>query len=122
MIFFLKINDTHGHLSGDTVLREVAAILQQNIRKDDFVARYGGEEFVMVLNDINQHAASEILDKIRTRIEQNPFILKDEKVHITISVGYTSINDNDIKESAFSRADNALYQAKEGGRNQLRSL
>ncbi len=122
MIFFLKINDTHGHLSGDTVLREVAAILQQNIRKDDFVARYGGEEFVIVLNDINQHAASEILDKIRTRIEQNPFILKDEKVHITISVGYTSINDNDIKESAFSRADNALYQAKEGGRNQLRSL
>lgn len=116
--FFKKINDTFGHQAGDKVLKVISQSLSSRLRKVDFVARYGGEEFVVLMPETTAEVALQILDKIRDNIASTPFRFKENPVQITLSFGIAGFKENDTIESVFARADQALYKAKEGGRNQ----
>ena len=114
---FKRINDNYGHQAGDTVLKLLARILSTRLRKVDMVARYGGEEFVIILPETPAESALQVLDKIRATIGKSAFRFKDEPVNITISFGLTAFVAEDTVETAFARADEALYKAKGEGRN-----
>ncbi|MDP5207951.1 GGDEF domain-containing protein, partial [Alishewanella sp. SMS9] len=117
--FFKKINDSYGHSAGDKTLRVIAKILQQSIRQTDFLARYGGEEFVIIMPDTKLSQTSEPLNLIREKIKKIPFKFKNEHVRITISFGATEFLAGEQPRQAFDRADEALYLAKKGGRDQI---
>jgi len=114
---FKSINDTHGHSIGDVVLSEVGKLLSQLCRKEDLAARFGGEEFVLLLSHCNQDSACLKAEEIRTRIMD----LKPAGLDVTASFGVSSIqNDHsDDLTSLFARADEAVYQSKENGRNRV---
>jgi diguanylate cyclase len=114
---FKRVNDTYGHRAGDRVLRTVADCLAARIRSTDFLARYGGEEFVMILPGTKLEDACRILDEMRLAIANIGFHFRGTPVSITISAGVTALAAGDAAGSAFDRADKALYQAKERGRN-----
>lgn len=118
---FKRINDTYGHRAGDRVLRAVAECLSGRVRGTDFVARFGGEEFVMILPGTKLDDALRVIDSIRLAIAQIGFHFRGTPVAVTISTGVTALMPNDSANSAFDRADKALYRAKEGGRNTCRS-
>ena len=118
---FKRVNDTYGHLAGDKVLRLVAKVITKNIRVTDFVARYGGEEFVIMLPSTSVDEAVVAMEKLRTSMESSPFNFHGKPVGITMSFGITDIRDGDSMDDVFSRADEALYQAKENGRNQVKT-
>ncbi len=113
---FKSVNDTYGHLVGDKILYEIAKIVKQNIRKPDIFGRYGGEEFIIILPETNSKGATGLAEKIRKIIEKHDFGI-DRKV--TISLGVTSYKYGDTVDSLISRADKALYKAKEAGRNKV---
>ncbi|MGJ0516608.1 MAG: GGDEF domain-containing protein [Methylomicrobium sp.] len=115
--FFKKINDKFGHQIGDKVLAHVARQLSENIRKTDFIARIGGEEFVMLMPDTKKLPALQKADYLRAIIEQNQLNLNNTTHCITLSCGITEFTNGDTYELAFTRADQALYQAKKRGRN-----
>ncbi len=114
---FKSINDTYGHQAGDKVLTLIAKLISTRLRKVDFVARYGGEEFVMLMPETPKSQALTVLDKVRAVIGKTPFKFKGNPVSITISFGLASFSAEDSVESVFERADKALYQAKDEGRN-----
>ena len=114
---FKAINDAYGHKAGDRVLRVVGQQLAKHVRETDFVARYGGEEFVMLLVGSSPAEAHTVADKIRIEISQLGFHFHDQPVTVTASCGITNFIAEDSPDAAFDRADRALYQAKEGGRN-----
>ena len=114
---FKRINDSYGHRAGDRVLRAVAACLARQIRGTDFIARYGGEEFVMILPGTRLADAAQLIEAIRTTIAALGFHFRGTPVTITISSGVTAFRPEDTSGAAFDRADKALYQAKENGRN-----
>ncbi len=114
---FKSINDTYGHQAGDKVLTLIAKLISTRLRKVDFVARYGGEEFVMLMPETPKSQALTVLDKVRAVIGKTPFKFKGSPVNITISFGLASFSAEDSVESVFERADKALYQAKDEGRN-----
>ncbi|MEJ2143223.1 MAG: EAL domain-containing protein [Gammaproteobacteria bacterium] len=115
---FKDINDTLGHTAGDELLKDVAKRLQGCIREEDTIARLGGDEFTVILQDISHREdAAEVAEKILATLSK-PFILKDEKVFVTISIGiagYPSCGKN--AEALIQNADTALYRAKSEGRN-----
>jgi diguanylate cyclase (GGDEF)-like protein len=119
---FKIFNDTHGHLSGDAILKQVAQILEHSIRKADILARYGGEEFVVVLPEINKEQGRKVAEKLRSAIERNDFTGGETQPlgRITISLGLAAFPEDadDVKELV-DRADQGLYRAKESGRNQV---
>lgn len=119
--FFKKVNDNYGHQAGDTILKEVAGILQKGIRDSDLAARYGGEEFALVLLQTELPTAFLICERIRTQIAARPFLSVDAPLYITASFGVASYPVVGIKEERdlVAAADQALYQAKKGGRNQV---
>jgi diguanylate cyclase len=114
---FKRINDTYGHRAGDRVLRAVADCLSGSIRGTDFLARYGGEEFVMILPGTKLEDALRVIDDMRVAVSKIGFHFRGNPVSITISSGITVLADADSAGSAFERADKALYNAKESGRN-----
>ncbi len=114
---FKRVNDNYGHLAGDKVLRLVAKILRGGLRESDFIGRYGGEEFVMVLPHTSAVQAMEVMEKLRRVMEQSPFNFKGQPVQVTMSFGIAENQPGEEPEGLFSRADNALYRAKEMGRN-----
>lgn len=118
---FKPINDTWGHDSGDSVLREFAARLRKNLRGIDLVCRYGGEEFVIVMPETEPQVAEMVAERVRNEIARTPFPIADDKtVGVTVSVGVSSIQrPNDTVEALMKRADMALYEAKTGGRNRV---
>ena len=119
---FKTINDRFGHDAGDAVLREFSRRLQENIRGVDLVARFGGEEFFVAMPDVDQKAASHAAERIRAAIESAPFVLpgRSEPVHVTVSVGAAIATSADIDaEAIIKRADRALYESKEAGRNRV---
>jgi diguanylate cyclase len=120
--FFKKFNDTYGHQTGDKVLKIVANSVVKKLREVDFMARFGGEEFVILLPETTAPNALKTLDRIREALAKAPFRFKEEKVSITVSIGISEFKDNDTAEDVFARADEALYKAKEGGRNQCSCL
>lgn len=119
---FKSINDTHGHLAGDYVLRELASLVAQNIRREDIFARYGGEEFALILPEVKSEAAWRVCEKLRRLIETRPFSFADQRVEVTTSFGIRSTRQNEIDVSVeeFIRdADAKLYEAKSSGRNRV---
>jgi diguanylate cyclase (GGDEF)-like protein len=103
---------------GDLVLKEIAATVEHTIRSSDALYRYGGEEFVVVLNDTNIVGAQLLAKRIRNNVERLR-IKSLQGVTITLSVGVSAMVKQDTPKSLFERADGALYQAKENGRNQV---
>lgn len=116
--FFKKVNDTYGHKAGDKVLKTVAQLLNKRIRATDFLARYGGEEFVMLLPGTKQEETLRLVNELREQVEHCGFHYHGEAVTITVSCGISSFNEGDVLEKVFERADQALYKAKDNGRNQ----
>ncbi len=119
---FKKVNDTHGHLQGDEVLRRIGSILRAESRGIDEPARYGGEEFVVALPETGSVGAVELAERIRERIEAEdvPFIGRDGVMRITASLGVASIPDSAADVPALvAAADAALYAAKRGGKNRV---
>lgn len=114
--YFKKVNDTYGHQVGDTTLIEVANILKTNIRESDTVGRWGGEEFVIICPHTNLEGIKIVANIIRGKIEKHQFPVVGNK---TASFGITIYQDNDNLESIISRADEALYNAKNNGRNRV---
>ena len=116
---FKEINDTFGHQTGDAVLSELASLIKENIRKDDFFARFGGEEFMIISNNISVSGAVELAEKLRLTIETHGFPLK---INVKCSFGVTSYKHGDTADAIIKRADDALYEAKENGRNRVKTV
>ena len=112
---FKNVNDTHGHSVGDIVLKAVGQVLNDNCRIEDTVARFGGEEFVMVLSHCDLDFAFKKAESIRLAIEQS----KPHDLTITASIGVAELGKDDDFESLFDKADKAVYEAKETGRNKV---
>jgi diguanylate cyclase (GGDEF)-like protein len=115
---FKKVNDTYGHVAGDQVLRSVAARLRAHIRHPDTIGRYGGEEFLIVLPNSELQAAAEQASRLCQQIRDLQIDLNDQVVSVTISVGVAQFQiESETWEQLLHRADEALYRAKELGRN-----
>ncbi|SFB82431.1 PAS domain S-box-containing protein/diguanylate cyclase (GGDEF) domain-containing protein [Marinospirillum celere] len=116
---FKKVNDTHGHQAGDEVIREVAKILRSTARETDFPGRYGGEEFVLLLPDTPASGALEVAERARKKLEATRIHYEDLVLQVTISLGISSFSPDLVSAQQWlERADQALYQAKNAGRNQ----
>jgi diguanylate cyclase (GGDEF)-like protein len=120
---FKKINDKQGHLIGDHVLREIAAIAKRSLRESDVICRWGGEEFLLLLKNCTLEKATSIAENLRTTIAANDFSrttdLAKTKLSLTVSMGVAECKLHESEDSVFERADVALYQAKESGRNSV---
>ena len=117
---FKAINDTWGHDGGDAVLREFAGRLRRSVRGVDLACRYGGEEFVVVMPDTDGPTAERIAERLCRDVAGEPFALGDQKVQVTISIGVAQMLDmHDDAAALVKRADRALYEAKNGGRNRV---
>ncbi len=118
--YFKNINDTYGHDNGDKVLEQLADILTHEVRAGDFVFRLGGEEFLIVLGDVNERIICRVAEKIRITINNNTFKLtKNENLTVTVSIGVAVHDGHPDFQRTIKLADDALYQAKESGRNQV---
>ncbi len=123
---FKKINDTHGHIVGDEVLKEVAARIRTTCRQSDLCFRLGGEEFALILSHTDTEGAQIIAERVREAVSAMPIEAMGRSVSVTISLGVTSLyqGDNgrdqeDSSQDLLSRADMALYRAKKQGRNRI---
>ncbi len=115
---FKRINDEFGHKFGDEVLMTISKKLSEHCRETDFISRFGGEEFTMLLPNTDKQMAVRLANQLRYIIEQTNFTFNGKQfTPITISCGVTEFIDDDTQETAFERADNALYKAKQQGRN-----
>lgn len=118
--YFKNVNDRYGHLTGDDVLERVARLVKQNIRDTDIAGRYGGEEFIIIFTNANLSSALKSAERIRRIVESHK--MKDSKkgvFSITVSQGVAGYRFGDGEYSLISRADEALYKAKENGRNRI---
>lgn len=121
---FKSVNDQHGHLVGDAILRQMGTLLAGVVRTIDVVARYGGEEFVLILPETATEGAVVFAERLRERVNEHRFELDAERtLHLTCSVGVATFPTPFVAstEDLFARADEALYRAKSGGRNQVRT-
>jgi diguanylate cyclase (GGDEF)-like protein len=119
--FFKKVNDTYGHPVGDLVLKELADLILKNIRSKDLLTRIGGEEFAVVLEDVDDIKARKVAENLRGLVEEHIFEFGSGALQITVSIGLDCLSEDtqDI-DWMIDRADKALYQAKENGRNQVK--
>ncbi|HEY0635098.1 MAG TPA: sensor domain-containing diguanylate cyclase [Gammaproteobacteria bacterium] len=113
---FKVINDTHGHLVGDRVLVEMAALLQESLRQTDYLIRWGGEEFAILTPELDAENGAQLAERLRDRVSHHRF---NGGLTLTISAGVAQLHDDDILTRWVSRADTALYSAKTGGRNRV---
>jgi len=119
---FKEINDRHGHLVGDEVLRELSARLMSAVRQNDAVGRYGGEEFLAVLSGCPRHNLEEVAEQVRRAISTAPFKTSAGDLSVAVSLGATTIESWDPHstiETYLKQADSALYEAKKTGRNRV---
>lgn len=117
---FKNINDRHGHEVGDSVLQQLAALLSNGCRSGDYVFRLGGEEFLMLLVDITASKAAKVAEKLRLRVEKEEFRLpRGLTLKISISIGLAQYSGHPDPQKLLNRADEALYAAKNQGRNQV---
>ena len=120
--YFKKINDSYGHRAGDIVLKEISAVVMNNVRTNDIVARYGGEEFVIIAPETDLKGVAVLAERIRRAVEQMQIQVDAITVQVTISVGaatYLPGTEGTTKTKLLDAADAAMYQAKNNGRNQL---
>lgn len=116
--FFKKINDSFGHLYGDEVLILLARMMSESFRSMDWLFRYGGEEFAIVLHDVSYEDALHALERFRVKVESTPFPQVEQ---VTVSIGFSRMVQSEPVSSLIDRADNALYFAKNHGRNQVQN-
>jgi diguanylate cyclase (GGDEF)-like protein len=118
---FKKVNDTFGHTEGDQVLYKISSLLKSSVRKKDTVARYGGEEFILILPETGLEASFVIAERIRRLIENTLFEVGQAQVNLTVSMGISNFPSHRAKskEELIKMADQALYDAKRGGRNKI---
>jgi diguanylate cyclase (GGDEF)-like protein len=116
---FKSINDTHGHAAGDTVLKEVAQRLRDNVRGSDIVGRYGGEEIVIGLLGASSSDAAAVAENLRAKVAGEPFRHNGGEIAVTASFGVAALEKNMTTSDLIDAADKALYRAKEGGRNRV---
>ncbi|AKP45624.1 GGDEF domain-containing protein [Bacillus smithii] len=117
--YFKAINDTFGHNAGDMVLKKVCRVVKEIIRESDIFVRTGGEEFLIFLQDCSLEQGIKLAERIRKTVEETDFVYKDKRIYVTISVGVSKYSkEKDLKEFT-EKADQALYQAKETGRNKV---
>ncbi|WP_415921322.1 GGDEF domain-containing protein [Tateyamaria sp. SN6-1] len=117
--FFKHVNDTYGHLTGDKVISHVASLLQGAVRRDDIVCRFGGEEFVVFLAKADHSAGAAMAERLRKMVADTAMDDAGTVVNVTISIGGSLKDALEGVEAAISRADEALYRAKNAGRNQV---
>ncbi|WPO99078.1 sensor domain-containing diguanylate cyclase [Pseudomonas sp. HR96] len=115
---FKRLNDNYGHLAGDRVLAGFAQVLRGCLRSSDIICRWGGEEFIVLLRTDSAHA-QQVAEKVRQRTEAQSFEFDGQTLRATTSVGMTSAQDGDTLQQLIARADQALYRAKQSGRNRL---
>lgn len=116
---FKQVNDIHGHLAGDMILKSFKQLPARVLRKADFIARFGGEEFVVLLPNTDEKTMLDVAERVRAYIESITFDEIEPNYNITISIGSTFYHGNESLDEMMGRADKALYRAKEGGRNQV---
>ena len=116
---FKKVNDTHGHIVGDFVLKKLATLFQQNIRREELLGRYGGEEFVVVMPEVDSSGAFQLAEKLRKTVEGTVFKSGEAELPVTISVGVATLGDEESVKAFLDTADQALYKSKEDGRNRV---
>lgn len=123
--FFKKFNDNYGHSVGDTVLKSTANVIRAELREYDIASRYGGEEFCILLPNTSINEARVVAERLRFAVENSKLEIKSEKtsqletLSVTISVGLAQLDVKDMPEDLYMKADKALYDAKEGGRNRV---
>ncbi len=120
---FKSINDTYGHLTGDTILRNFARLLETSIRSTDYAARYGGEEFVIILAETPLLEAEELAERLRKQIADFLITIEDgKKLNLTVSIGIATFPDHaKTAKKLLEVADSAMYVAKKAGRNQVKT-
>jgi diguanylate cyclase (GGDEF)-like protein len=119
--YFKSVNDTYGHQAGDMVLREVGRILQKTLRESDFPARYGGEEFIVILPQTRDDQAWVLAERLRAIIGQTIFRFHKKRFRVTASIGIAGLQPGALAppETLIFNADQALYRAKNSGRNMV---
>ncbi len=127
--FFKQVNDNYGHQAGDMVLVKLVSLMREQVRSSDIVARYGGEEFAIILPETGIQVALEVAERIRKEVENQAFTINKNTLHTTVSIGLASLSqiiqkpdDNNqqlLDKILLAKADEALYQAKQTGRNQV---
>jgi diguanylate cyclase (GGDEF)-like protein len=119
--FFKKVNDTFGHTEGDQVLSKISSLLKTSVRKKDTVARYGGEEFILILPGTGLEESFVIAERIRRLVENTLFEVGKAQLNLTLSMGISNFPSHRVKskEELIKMADQALYDAKRGGRNKV---
>ena len=118
---FSTFNNNYGHDAGDAVLKNIAATMRKNMKKDDLIGRWGGEEFVGIFTISNEYEGTIIAEKLRAVIEQTEINCEGENLHVTLSVGVTSVKMDDTAESIVARADHLMYESKSKGKNRITS-
>jgi len=116
---FKKINDTHGHLVGDTTLKRVAHLIRDRVRQDELLARYGGEEFAVVLPETDLGGALSFAEMIRRQIEEYSFTFDGQDISVTVSIGVATMGPDDDADALIGETDTQLYRAKSAGRNRV---
>jgi diguanylate cyclase (GGDEF)-like protein len=124
---FKRVNDTYGHSTGDLVLQAIAETCQRKLRKSDIFGRYGGEEFVIIMPETDEQRAWNVAERLRRSIVHISIPINDGAIAITISLGVATLspedlcsdNSGDLLEKLIDKADQALYQAKQAGRNRV---
>jgi len=116
---FKKLNDTHGHEVGDGALKYLVQSIKETTRPEDVVSRYGGEEFVVLLPNTGIQEAFEVLSRVRRNLTKKLFLHNNDRLLITFSAGIAQFQSGETQESIFKRADEALYRAKNAGKNQI---
>ena len=114
--FFKSVNDQYGHAAGDDVLISMSKVMKTLMRKTDFICRIGGEEFGIILCDTDEGNAYDVAEKVRICIENTEFSISSQ---VTISAGIAEYNSDEVMNEFFKRADSALYEAKNTGRNRV---
>ncbi len=117
---FKKLNDTHGHLAGDMVLKDLAALIDKDVRIEETFARYGGEEFALIIPEVKRQKVVFRAEKIRKEVAEHDFISEGQRLPVTISIGVAAMPDGCQSMAAFIKeADDRLYEAKKRGRNRV---
>jgi diguanylate cyclase len=116
---FKKLNDTHGHSAGDAALVHLAKVIRRTVRPTDVIARYGGEEFVIILPDTDLKTAAAVTVRLQRELTKRFFLHENERLLVTFSAGVAQHQPDETEESLIQRADQAMYQAKVQGKNQV---